>query len=219
MRYSMLAGVSVLGLTTAALAGPDWVEQGDAGSDVNTAQVTVVSTGTLTTISGSLGGAFVADFEDCYLFRVITPGTFTAQTATASFNAQLFLFNISVNNGAFGLLANDDRAAGNNRPLFGNVSNDGTQVIVNLPGLYMLGITGFNRDPQSETGAMFNQASVTEVSGPDGPGGFNPLTGWAGSGESGTYSISFTGAGPATPAPGTVALLGLGGLVLGRRKR
>ena len=220
MRLSGIVGsAAVVGLSTAAFAGPDWVEQGDSGSDLATAQITVTNTGTLNSISGTLGGGFLADFEDCYLVRVLNPGTFTMTVGSANFNPQLFLFNISVTNGAFGLLANDDQNVENNLPRFGGTSNDGTQVIVSLPGLYMIGLTGFNRDPMSQTGAMFNQVSTTEVSGPDGPGGFNPLTGWAGTGQTGNYTIVFTGVGPATPAPGAAVVLGLGALVGMRRKR
>jgi uncharacterized protein (TIGR03382 family) len=93
-------------------------------------------------------------------------------------------------------------------------------VIVALPGDYMIGVTGFNRDPVSQTGAIFSAASLTEVSGPDGPGGFNHHTGWTGTGETGNYIITLTGAGfPEFPAPGTAGLLLAAGVVGARRRR
>ena len=220
MRQVKLVGaLGAMGVSAAAFAGPDWVEQGDAGAGLTSAQVTSNTFGTLNSISGNLTGGRTPDYEDCYLIRIMNPANFSMQVGSANFNAQLFLFNISVTNGAFGLLANDDQSATNNMPRIGNMSNDGTNVIVSLPGLYMIGITGFNHDPVSQTGAIFNQATTTEISGPDGPGGFNPQTGWAGTGETGSYEIFLTGAGPATPAAGAVGVLGLAGVVGGRRRR
>ena len=179
---------------TIASAGPDWVETGDAGSSLASAQ-RPGGTGTLNTITGELAGSDVVDFEDCYIVRVASTTTFSLQVSNANFNPQIFLFRISVAGGASGLLANDDRAVGNAFPRFTLVSNDDTNVVVTIPGDYMIAVTGFNRDPLTLTGTMFDQINTTEVSGPDGRGGFNELTGWTGNGQSGNYILTLTGAG------------------------
>lgn len=216
------AGAAILAVCSIAVAGPDWVETGDAGSAVITAQRPVGIVGAaIHSISGTLQGtSFAPDFEDCYIIKITDPATFTMKATSANFNPQMFLFNITLAGGAYGLLANNDQTASNNLPMLGNTSNDGTNVQVTLPGDYMISITGFNRVPVSTTGAIFNQATLTEVSGPDGPGGFNAMTGWSGTGETGNYDIVLTGAGfPDAPAPGSAVLLVLGGLTMGRRKR
>lgn len=204
------------------LAGPDWIETNDAGSTLGTAQAPSGLVGSINTISGVLQGGtlLVGDYEDCYIIRIANPSTFSCTISNANFNAQLFLFNISLPGGAYGLLANDDQAAGNNKPRFQNFSTDGTGVLVDLPGDYMIGVTGFNNDPLSLTGPIFNQVTPIEVSGPDGVGGFNRHIGWTGGGEFGNYVITLTGAEfPSFPSPGTLPLVAFGGLVLARRKR
>lgn len=221
MRLAM-AGAAMLTACGVAMAGPDWVEEGDAGSDVGSAQAPRGTAGApILSIAGVLQGTgLLPDFEDCYIIKIVDPANFSMQAVGATFNAQLFLFNITLPQAAYGLLANDDQSAVSNLPKLGPLSNDGTNVHVTAAGDYMIGITGFNRDPSSLTGAIFNQATVTEISGPDGPGGFNALTGWSGTGQTGNYTITFTGVGiPTFPAPGSAGLLALGGLAAIRRKR
>ncbi len=226
-RVWQVAAPVLLGWVGTAMAGPDWAEIGDAGDKLPTAQVPFGPGATLNSISGVLTGAgVVGDFADCYLIRIVTPTLFSATVTSADFNPQLFLFNISVPGGAFGLLANDDQSGANNLPKFTNLSTDGTNVIVALPGDYMLGISGNQfhpfapSGPGGQTGRVFNYASATEVSGPDGPGGFNQYTEWQGTGVSGNYHIVLTGAGfPSTPAPGTATLLLAAGAVAARRRR
>lgn len=221
-QLKRVAGAVVLAACSAAMAGPDWVETGDAGSTVATAQKPTGIVGApIHSIAGVLqGGSFVGDYEDCYIIRITDPANFTMQAVGANFNAKLYLFNITVAGGGYGLLANDDQAVGNNLPKLGSLSNDGTNVHVTLPGDYMIAITGFNHVPDSLTGNIFSHETLTEISGPDGPGGFNALTGWSGTGQTGTYNITFTGAGfPQFPAPGSLGLMVLGGLAAARRKR
>jgi hypothetical protein len=176
-----------------AIAGPDWIEDKDAGSSLGGAQ-RPRGTGTLHSISGSLSGADAPDFEDCYIVRVANTATFSLQVSNANFNPQIFLFRIGAAGGASGLLANDDRAVGNPLPRLTVVSNDDTNVVVSIPGDYMIAVTGFNRDPVTLTGPVFDQNTTTQVSGPDGRGGFNELTGWTGNGQTGSYVLTFTGA-------------------------
>jgi hypothetical protein len=222
-----IAAWVVLASAASAVAGPDWAEVNDAGQQLFTAQVPRGTAGSLNTISGVLGGTGVEpDFADCYIIRIVNPSIFSATVTTANFDAQLYLFNISLPGGAYGLLANDDQSPSNNLPRFTNVSTDGTNVIVALPGDYMIGISGTSfhplapSGPGGATGRIFNYANLTEVSGPDGPGGFNQLTTWSGQGEFGDYIITLTGCDfPIFPAPGTSGMLGLAGVVMARRRR
>src|SRR5262249_12243292 len=97
-------------LGTSAYAGPDWVEQGDAGSSVGGAQVPLRPSGVtqLTNISGNLGQGLLPDYEDMYFIRVVDPGTWSIEPAVADFNIVLYIFNLTVNNEALGLLGNDN---------------------------------------------------------------------------------------------------------------
>ena len=223
-RAGVVIAGPVLGRCQVTLAGPDWAEIGDAGSFLGTAQApTGIGGANLNSISGHLTGGFFqgpGDFEDMYIIRITDPATFSCTVGTANFNSQLFLFNITLPGAAYGLLANDDQSGSDNRPRMTNVATDGTGLVVDLPGDYLLAITGFNNDPLSSTGPIFNQASLTEVSGPDGIGGFNRHIAWQGGGETGEYTIQLTGAGfPNFPAPGSLVLLALGAVPAMRRRR
>jgi hypothetical protein len=205
-----------------AMAGPDWVEGGDAGSFFLTAQAPRRPDGAeqLRTISGSLAsGVLGDDFEDLYFIRIINPAAFTASVEFSEFNAKLFLFDITVNDELFGRLANDDGGEDSTLPFLSPASTDGTSVIITRPGDYILGISGATRNAFSRSGPIFSLASPTEISGPDGTGGINPLDHWEGGGAQGQYRIVFTETDfPATPAPG-FAVLGVAGGVLAMRRR
>ena len=101
-------------------------------------------------------------------------------------------------------------------------SNDGSGARVLNPGVYALAISYGNRRPVSENGQIFSFGEdLTEISGPDGPGGFLPHNGWIGQGGAGVYSVGITGATFVdVPTPG-VASLGLiaVGVAAGRRRR
>ncbi len=84
----------------------------------------------------------------------------------------------------------------------GNASDDGTNVVITQPGLYLLAITVTPRFPVSTTGAIFDFASSSEVSGPDGPGGGDPIIDWdvpipsaPAGGVPGDYTIQLSGTG------------------------
>lgn len=220
-RLLALAGVA--GLCSVAMAGPDWLEQGDAGSTIVTAQVPRrPSPGTvLTRIEGTLSSSFVdEDFEDLYFIKITDPVNFEIRPAFADFNIVMYLFNVTVNGEGYGLIGNDNESPTSNLSKLTSQSNDGTQVIISFPGDYVLAVTGFGRNPVSRTGNIFNLASPTELSGPDGPGGINPLQGWEGVGETGRYGFELIATDfPAIPAPSGAALLGVGALVAMRRRR
>ncbi len=222
MRIQVRSVVALSALTLASgrvLAGPDWVEHNDAGSNLGTAQQTL-GVGMINSISGTLGGSSLApDFEDMYLIRVLDPLTFSMSVVGADFDAQIFVFNVTLAGEAFGLLANDNTAAGN-MPVVTHLSTDGTGAKLGLAGVYAIAISGAGRVPISRTGPIFNFASPTEISGPDGPGGLNPHEDWTGIGQTGGYTIHTTGVGfYDTPAPGSATVLALGALIAGRRRR
>lgn len=220
-RLSALA--LALSVAPVALAGPDWVEVGDAGSTVGSAQVPLRPTGVtfLSSIQGSLAsGVGVSDYEDLYLIRITDPVAFSITPATADFNPVFYLFNLTLANEALGLLANDDQSEENNFPLLTQFSTDGTMVQVANPGDYILAVTGSGRTPISRAGQIFSFEDPTEISGPDGPGGLNPLMAWVGEGQTGDYRIDFEEVDfPQTPTPGAAGALIMGGLLVNRRRR
>ncbi len=202
-----------------ALAGPDWVEHGDAGSTLGGAQQTI-GIGAIHTISGTLGGqTLTGDFEDMYLIRVLDPATFSMKVIGANFDAQLWVFNVTIPGQAFGLLANDNTPAGIN-PIVTSLATDGTGAQLKVPGVYAVAISGAGRVPVSLNGPIFFFGSPTEISGPDGPGGINPHIDWTGEGETGSYTIQTEGVGfYDTPAPGSIAVLAAGAIAGARRRR
>jgi hypothetical protein len=210
----------VLSAASVAVAGPNWNEVGDAGKKGNTAQVPT-GPASLNSISGSLStlrDSRAPDFEDMYLINISNPSAFMAVTddsiSGTNFNAQLWLFDVNEH----GLLAADDNF--NGQPLLLNSSNDGTNVVVDMPGLYYLAISGFNNDPVSLAGLIFNQEGPNEISGPDGPGGALPHEDWTGTGETGNYTIFLQGVSFAVaPEPASLTLMLAGFVLLARRRR
>lgn len=223
--FSRASMVAVIGCVSGtALAGPDWVERGDAGSSFFTAQFPLRPLGVdqLGTIAGDLNaGVGVPDYEDLYFFRVTDPGTFSLTVESANFNAVLYLFDITVNNELYGRLGNDNAGGESLLPRITGSATDATGVQITRAGDYVLAVVGAGRVPVSRTGPIFNLASPTEISGPDGAGGLNPLDHWEGLGEHGQYRIVLEECDfPITPAPGSavVGLMGLGCLARRRRR-
>lgn len=214
-----------LGCGSATLAGPDWVEQGDAGSTLGTAQVPIAPQAgilSLRSISGTLSGSSdgVNDREDCYFFSVTEASGFRIRPISSNFNAVLYLFNVTLNFEGLGLLANDNENSDSILPQILPAATDSTGVLLTTPGNYLLAVAGAGRVPVSRTGAIFNFASPTEISGPDGPGGLSPLLGWTGDGPTGDYTLTIDqGAFPTIPSPGSVALLAAVGAASLRRRR
>lgn len=207
MKKALLAGAAVLAMSGAAL-GDVWNEVGDAGDLLNTAQITI-GTGSLDAINGDHGTSDV----DLYCIRILDPGRFIATTTGGtSFDTQLFLFGAD----GRGVSHNDDNPNG-------GLQSRLTGQFVQAPGIYYLAISRYNRDPVDGAGALIWANSPFNVErAPDGPGAANPLAGWVNSNTAGgAYTIFLEGAGFCeVPAPGALALLGLGGLTLaGRRRR
>lgn len=223
-RYTLLA-VAAHALTAAlALAGPHIVEDfliDEAGPLPAAAMVANDLPGDqpVLTISGMLTGVVrgsgpAGDFEDMFLIRIDDPAGFSATTDATfgvfgtDFDTQLFLFSYT----GRGKLANDNEttfSAGKSAIPAGSLTSG--------PGLYYLAISGLGNDPLSAGGSIFTLSPPTEVSGPDGPGGADPITGWTGVGDTGTYTILLSGA-RFVPEPGSLALLLIGGFAAIRRR-
>lgn len=216
-------GIAIGSLSFAALAGPDWIEDGDAGSSIGGAQDTR-SVGFLNTVAGTLGGidqvdVYQLNIQDSDEFATLVDFGFTFNGGP-EFNPALWLFDSQ----GYGVLGNDDD------PIFGGPgarlttpSTDGVTLLL-APGTYFLAICESGNEPLSFREGLFpgkggfeeifSFADSLEVSGPDGLGADNPLAGWSGgAGTGGTYGIAVT------PAPSSVALISLSGLALGRRRR
>lgn len=216
----MMAATVVALAASSAWAGPDWIEQDDAGPTFGTAQ-RIVGVGELNSIQGTLTDNFLGgDFEDVYLLRIEQPTAFSFDFSASQFDCVAWLFNVTRANEMFGLLANDNASPEVVWSRIAGPATDNTSARVTEPGVYALAITGAGRVPTSRTGSIFNIQSPTEVSGPDGMGGLNPHQGWSGDGQTGGYLIMTTGTGFFdVPAPGVAGVV-LGGLAMaGRRRR
>jgi hypothetical protein len=202
-------------LASAALAGPDWQEQGDAGRFVGAAQATL-GVGVIDSISGEFAAGFLdPDFEDMYLISIDNPAAFSISVSAANGTLGLFLFNVTLGNEGFGLVAT---IAGTGT-LSGS-SNDGSLAGVNTPGVYALAVAVQGRYPISDLGPIFEFNNPNEISGPDGSGGFLPHTNWAGeAGPIGEYGFDLEGCGFfAVPSPGVLALFGAASVCMRRRR-
>lgn len=205
----------------AGFAAADQIfETGDAGDALATAQL-APDEFVLNAISGSLADR---DDADLYAIWIGDPAAFSATTEGAgeTYDTQLFLFDAA----GMGVLANDDilnSGAGYNPrsalPLGALSGPSG-------PGLYYLGVSGWDRDPHSAGGAMFtDDVNYQGVVGPGGPGGGGTLSGWDGQGDMngalGGYTISLTGARSVEviPEPHTMALLVGGAIGLAALRR
>jgi MYXO-CTERM domain-containing protein len=222
MRRNLLIAAAAAGLSAPlAHAGMAWDETinggGDAGSTIGSAQV--ITPGALSSISGVTGAG---DTQDLYVIQITQVSQFSAITDMGTdFDTQLWLFATS----GHLVTGNDDDAASPvtfGSALFAGPNSDATPGLIN-PGTYILAVSGFGTpgnggggDPRDAGNLpLANQATFTEHTGPDGPGGANPLAGWVPGADTGSYVISITG----VPAPGALALLGIAGLVAGRRRR
>ena len=232
-----LALLAVGGMSQTAVAGPTWPEDPpDAGSLPGTAQIPFpLGGGPLTMISGRLSGPTPTpglrgpgDFEDMYLIQVTDPLLFFASTdpadgGFADFNTELFLFTgpDHPDGPGLGMFANDDNpgALNNESRITGSVT-DGSITPAFLPGLhYYLAVTGFVDTPTSGGLSIFDQALPTEISGPDGPGGFGVIDGWSKPGEFGDYQIVLEGVSFPKPSPGAGALFVFGAVFGASRRR
>lgn len=225
----MRAAITMVALATSvALAGPEWGEGGDAGSLPGTAQPVTGGGGPLTKIIGdlhgpsSMPGRGTDDYQDMYLINICDPLMFRATTLPnldgfANFDPSLWLFNAD----GTGLIANLDAAPGEPNSFMLNEATDGTGAILLTPGLYYLAISGAGSIPLAGPGSLpiFDFAFPGEVSGPDGPGGLSPISGWTEPGDWGHYEIALQGVCTLVPAPGAASCVLSIGLITLRRRR
>ena len=180
---------------------PNFIESSDAGETLATATAVITNQMmALDSISGSLSG-------DADLFKIFLTGgqTFSATTANSEtaqvpidealgiptdlvVDPKIFLLDEQGN----GVYANDD--------LFGSTQS----TLISGPGgfspetsgIYYLGISGTGYEAASADGQIFPGEPFDEITGPTGPGGRSPLTGFVGNTTAsfGEYLISLTGA-------------------------
>ncbi len=204
ITLALTAGAALMPAAIAPASGPEWGEPCDAGFLPDTATPVTGPAGVLVlsiigelneTCSDDAGDAALGgDFQDMFIIRIVDPGGFSACVDPAGrvFDTQIWLFHFGLESG---VIANDDNpVTGGPESCMGNMANDGTGSTVTTPGLYYLAISGFDSDPFSFAGRMFDQASRFEVSGPDGPGGSTPVELWVPPvGDTGLYKIDLTG--------------------------
>lgn len=163
-----------------------------------------VTNGTLQIVGFNGGGD-----NDVFAFSW-SGGDLVIDSRDAGFDTQLHLFDYSGN----GIGENDDSVA------YGLNS----EIALTLAaGNYLIGITSFNNDaidgaalPIFGFTNTFSDNNGNFIQGPEGNG---TLAAWDGLSDGGDYNIYFSSAVNAIPAPGAMALLGLGGIAAIRRRR
>ncbi|MCX7925120.1 MAG: DVUA0089 family protein, partial [Fimbriimonadales bacterium] len=161
---------------------------GDAGDLPNNAQAVYASDRTpcqspVTRITGSRAAT---DDADMYAICITDPASFVASSAGSGFDTQLWLFRCD----GTGVVHNDD---------FGGLQSriDNTTNCLNglQAGTYLLAITGYDQDAVDSNGnPLWNDTPFSAIRCPDGSGAANPMVGWSGTGGSGAYRITLTGA-------------------------
>jgi MYXO-CTERM domain-containing protein len=209
----LLAGLAL----TASANAQIWNEVGDAPQFPVPGQMTIGS-GPLTTITGNLD---IDTDVDMYCIVVTDPNAFGAQVVTDGgtlSDSQMFMFD---SNG-FGVDHNDDNVGFlSGIYSLGPAAGTVPPVALVAGAHYGLAVTSYNNDPVDAAGGLlWANSPFGDQTGPDGPAAANPIAGWTGSGNTGTYTITLVGATfCAVPAPGAAALMGIGGLLAIRRRR
>jgi hypothetical protein len=183
-----LTALTAILLGGLALAAPAMAatEAGDAGDLPGTAQD--LSGAAVDAIDGNIGAA---GDQDLYRVCVEGGGTFSATTVGGTqLDTQLFLFDAS----GMGVYGNDDSQATRQSTL------PAFDVLTPVaPGVYLLAVTPYDRDPQSDSGAIFGSGGLLA---PTGPGAGDPLSAWEGrEGLPGDYRITLTGTAGCAPPP------------------
>jgi hypothetical protein len=178
--------------------GPEWTELKDAGALPDAAQKPT-GIGALSMIHGDLdadGVVPASDYQDMYLVRIADVDAFLATTEPpvaggfADFDTELWVFGIDEK----GIVANDESPSIAGVSFLDATADDGSGSAITATGLYYIAISGHDSNAKSATGLIFGQATRTEISGPDGPGGMDEIDGWTPLiGETGTYTIRLRG--------------------------
>jgi hypothetical protein len=211
----------ILGLAAGAEAF-SFKEFGDAGDLPAFAQAAgVLPPGDFGRITGSISHSRDVDM---FAFTTTIVGNIFASTLGTPgtlADTQLFLFGFP----GLGLAANDDFGGKGELAFRSSVTTSKPGAFAIPPGLYFIGISSFDVDPVSPGGLIFPNFPFTGPSpfvssfGPTGPGGSSAITGWAGTGTTGTYAIDL--AVSPVPEPATLLLVGttMAGLGLARLRR
>lgn len=222
---SMIFVASALATTSlGSVVGPNYEEDdgNDAGSTVNTSKK-LNGSGQLSLLSGSLSGDSrgQGDYQDVYQILISDVEAFKLNFlgTEGGFDTMLWLFD---EDGRALLGNNDSLIDGKPSPLsfLRNESSDGSFQLQN-PGKYYIAISGFNSQPVSKLGSMFDLgADPFGVFAANGQGANATQNGWTQNGATGNYLLSLEGVSfIPVPAPGALALLGLAGIMGGRRRR
>ncbi|BCW95854.1 MAG: DVUA0089 family protein [Fimbriimonadales bacterium] len=219
-----LSSIAIAALMASAGA-QTWDETTDGGGDAGdlpASAQTTIGTGALNTITGT----YDASDADLFLIKIVDPQSFSAiYNASTNFDTQIWLFDASGN----GIAHNDDRSGLGLRSglagtdVFTTGVNAGQTIASQLVagGLYLLGVTRYNRDARDgANAAIFANSPFSGIHSPQ--AGAGPLASWVNSTVgNGVYQIDLTGAEyAAVPEPASMVALGAGlaGL-LGLRRR
>jgi len=196
-----------LALATASLDAQTYIEAGDAGQTLGTAQTTGVTPGqTLNTIFGTLSSPTDADV---FMITINAPSMFSATTTfggTTTLDTALFLFN----NLGQAIYTNDDVSGSSLQ----STLPSGTSFMMSLaPGTYFIAISLSGNEPVNLNGQLLfaaytagNSASIRGAAAGVNPStlaNFNGATSFA---ETGAYRIDFTATATAVPEPSVTAL-------------
>jgi hypothetical protein len=216
---SLVAVVALIVLANSASA-ISWIEVGDAGQSIATAQTPTPPGQPLNNIFGS----FLSTGDvDIFTIFISNPAAFSATTVLGTstlIDTQLFLFNSS----GLPVYMNDDAAGGTTVQSTLPAANGlGPQTA----GIYYLAISLSDNEPVNFANQLlFALGATTSVRGPN-PIATGPLFNWDTSGVAanstiGAYQINLTGA-STVPEPSTIALCAIGTfgilrIMRGRRK-
>ncbi|MDW8106417.1 MAG: DVUA0089 family protein, partial [Armatimonadota bacterium] len=160
---------------------------GDAGDLAGNAQIVYSATATpCETLVNPLTGTNGDSDVDLFVICITDPAQFVATTVGgATWDTQLWLFRCD----GTGVVFNDD--SGGLQSRIDNSTN-----CIQQAGIYMLGISRYNRDAVDANGQLiWNNSPFSAVRCPDGPGANNPLAGWTGdTSAGGSYTIRLRGA-------------------------
>ncbi len=193
-RLTLVALASLTCLFLAPVSrAQTWVESGDAGPLIATAQATL-GPGAITQITGTLPLSDDVDLYCIQLAAVPPAGTPLVQLqCLAQQSPNIWLFDAAGN----GVFTNETCALGNKTLLAPSISM--------APGTYYVGVSYYNRNAVSPGGNIWIPGIPGQRS-PDGPGAPGPLVGWAGiviMNPPNAYTIHLSGfvaCGSATPA-------------------
>lgn len=231
MHHHTIAALAAIALIVPAAhasidRGPDFIEPGDTGSSRDTAKdVKTEAGGTISTISGSLGGGGLrglGDFQDVYRIRISDPTAFKISLKNSSFDipdAMLFLFNENGNP----IMASNNSDPENLDPVLNNADN----AFFNESGIYYLAITSAPSEAlvqlqSGESIALFNLLNnpFGTVGPAEGTADFQWTSDWTTPDQEnfGSYMMLLDGV-SSVPAPAGLALLGIAIIGASRRRR